>query len=48
MEEIELDLNEIIENAIEVVSFEAEKKNLDLISDVDSSVPTTMLGDKVR
>lgn len=48
LEEIEVDITEVTENAIEVVSFEAEKKNLELICDVDTSVPPLVLGDKVR
>lgn len=48
LEEIEMSVLDFIEKAIEVVSFEAEKKRIDILCDIDSSVPSHIIGDQNR
>lgn len=48
LEEIEMSVSECIEKAVEVVSFEAEKKKIDILCDIDPSVPSHVIGDPNR
>jgi len=55
MEENKLNLEQklfslptLLEDSLEVVAFEAHKKNLDLISDLDPSLPDWTIGDPTR
>ena len=41
-------LRTIVEQSIDVVSFEAERKNLDLLCDVSMSLQDTIYGDPAR
>lgn len=48
LEEIDCPLLATVEEAVEVVSFEAEKKNLEIVCDIDPSVPSYFTGDQIR
>lgn len=48
LEQTEFQIRSVMEEAIEIISFSASKKNLELICDVDESVPFTVIGDPTR
>lgn len=48
IEEITCDSRQVVEEAIEVVSLLAEKKRLEIVCDIDLSIPRTFIGDSVR
>lgn len=48
LEEIPSNIYDVVEKSIEVVGFEAEKKVIDLICNIDSSVPFSFICDPIR
>jgi signal transduction histidine kinase len=48
LDSVSFSLSQIIEESLEIVSFEAERKGLELISVIEPSVPTMVVGDPVR
>lgn len=48
LEDIPCSLLETVEEAIQIVGSEAEKKALDIICDIKSSQPSQFMGDQVR
>ncbi|MDQ2776426.1 MAG: response regulator [Acidobacteriota bacterium] len=48
LENIEFNLSEVIANALKVISVRADKKGLELASDIDAGVPLQLIGDPNR
>ncbi|MBT4890708.1 MAG: response regulator, partial [Rhodospirillales bacterium] len=48
LEEIVFDLSKVINNVSDIISFNSDEKNLKLIIDVPSNIPTLILGDPLR
>ena len=48
LETIEMDLYEILENAMDLVALEGHRKGLEMILDLSEGVPSQVLGDPVR
>ncbi len=48
MERAEFNLHECIEQAFDVLAFRAHQKGLELVYQIDTNVPTTVLGDALR
>ncbi len=48
LENIEFNLSEVIAGALKVISVRADKKGLELASDIDASVPLRLIGDPNR
>ena len=48
LESVSFSVSQIIEESLEIVSFEAERKGLELVSVIEPSVPTMIVGDPVR
>lgn len=45
---MELDIQTLVEDALQIVSLEAEKKGIELLCHVDPSVPQKIFGDQTR
>ncbi|MDO8547582.1 MAG: response regulator [Nitrospirales bacterium] len=48
LEEVDFDLNDVVENAVEIVAIRAHEKGLELTSHVMPNVPTDLVGDPTR
>lgn len=48
IEKIEFNINNVLEDALTMVSFKAYEKGLDLVFDIDNSVPALIKGDPLR
>lgn len=48
LEEIPFDLREIVEGTTELLAESAQRKDLELVCDVDPALPTALVGDPVR
>jgi PAS domain S-box-containing protein len=48
LEQVEMDLCEVLEAALDVVAWRAEEKNIELVCSVDPRVPARVLGDPGR
>ncbi len=48
LEEIPFDLNTLLDNVSNIISHKAKEKNLELIFDIDKSVPNKLIGDPLR
>ncbi len=48
LEEIDFDLNDVVEKAVEVMAIRAHEKGLELTSHVMSDVPNDLVGDPIR
>jgi len=48
IEYIEFDINTVLENTSTMISFKADEKNIELIFDMDNSIPHLMKGDSLR
>jgi len=48
IEEIPFDLNTLLDNVSNIISHKAKEKNLELIFDIDKSVPNKLIGDPLR
>jgi signal transduction histidine kinase/ActR/RegA family two-component response regulator len=48
LESIKTDIIELIENSVDIVNFSASKKNLELLLDIDSSLPRFVEVDPIR
>jgi signal transduction histidine kinase len=48
LEQLPFTLQLVMEESLEVVTFESDKKNLQLICDIDPTVPCQIIGDATR
>lgn len=48
LEEITTDVYDVVENSIEVVNFDAEKRNIEVLYEVNEKVPSHIIGDPIR